>query len=142
MLVRFVAAEEKLEIAEQLIVDLSRRISSVENFNPADAEVVEAKLTELDTSFRGLQRDVGMVARMAINGSPTQVTGRTSGQPLSNFDRATNASMRTAAATPDAVPASVKVGDHVNGYGTVLEIFGVSDGGRMVVMENGTVVLN
>lgn len=142
VLVRFVAAEEKLEIAEQLIVDLSRRISSVENFNPADAEVVEAKLTELDTNFRGLQRDVGMVARMAINGSPTMTTGRTAGQPLSNFDRATEASMRTAAATPDAVPASVKVGDHVNGYGTVLEIFGVSDGGRMVVMENGTVVLN
>lgn len=143
VLVRFVAAEEKLEVAEQLIVDLSRRIASVESFNPADRDEVEAKLNVLDESFRGLQRDVGMVARMAINGSPTQVTGRTAAQPLSNFDKAQGAaSMRPAFATPDAVPSNVKVGDLVNGYGEVLEIFGVADGGRMVVMENGTVVLN
>ena len=141
VLVRFVAAEEKLEIAEQLIVDLSRRVSSVEGIDAADREDVDERLTTLDNQLRGLQRDVGMVARMAINGSPTPTSGRApSGQ--ANFDSATDASMRSPVADPSNVPADAEVGDHVNGYGTVLEIFATSDGGRMVVMENGSVIQN
>lgn len=141
ILVRFVAAEEKLEMAEQLIVDLSRRISTVEGADPADRSDTEARLAEVNEQLRGLQRDVGMVARIAINGSPTAAQGRVpSGQ--ANFDQATTPALRAPVARVDAVPADVAVGDFVNGFGAVLEIFATSDGGRMVVMENGSVVLN
>lgn len=141
VLVRFVAAEEKLEIAEQLIVDLSRRLAGVESIDAADRDEVDGRLTDLDNQLRGLQRDVGMVARMAINGSPSPVTAR-SNQGNANFDRATNADLRSPVADPSNVPAGVAVGEFVNGYGTVLEIFATSDGGRMVVMENGSVIQN
>lgn len=141
ILTRFVAAEEKLEIAEQLIVDLSRRVASVEGNDPADRGETDARMTRLDEQIRGLQRDIGMVARMAINGSPAAVSGRApSGQ--ANFDTATQASLRSPVARTENVPRDVAVGDFVNGFGVVLEIFQTSDGGRMVVMENGSVVLN
>ena len=141
VLVRFVAAEEKLEIAEQLIVDLSRRVATVEGIDPADREDMDVRLADLDHRMQGLQRDVGMVARMTINGSPAAVGGRSpSGQ--ANFDRANGAPLASPVARPENVPNDVTVGDFVNGYGTVLEIFATSDGGRMVVMENGSVILN
>lgn len=140
VLVRFVAAEEKLEIAEQLIVDLSRRVAAVEGVDAADRDEVDVRLTALDNQLRGLQRDVGMVARMTINGSPTPVAGRSPGS--ANADRAENVALRSPVADPANVPANAAVGDFVNGYGTVLEIFATSDGGRMVVMENGSVIQN
>ena len=141
VLVRFVAAEEKLEIAEQLIVDLSRRVATVEGIDPADREDMDVRLADLDQRMHGLQRDVGMVARLTMNGSPAAVGGRApSGQ--ANFDRANGAPLASPVARPENVPNDVTVGDFVNGYGTVLEIFATSDGGRMVVMENGSVILN
>lgn len=141
VLVRFVAAEEKLEIAEQLIVDLSRRVATVEGIDPADREDMDTRLADLDQRMHGLQRDVGMVARLTMNGSPAAMGGRApSGQ--TNFDRANGAQLASPVARPENVPNDVAVGDFVNGYGAVLEIFATSDGGRMVVMENGSVILN
>ena len=141
VLVRFVAAEEKLEIAEQLIVDLSRRVATVEGIDPADREDMDVRLADLDQRMHGLQRDVGMVARLTMNGSPAAVGGRApSGQ--ANFDRANGVQLASPVASPENVPNDVAVGDFVNGYGAVLEIFATSDGGRMVVMENGSVILN
>lgn len=140
VLVRFVSAEEKLEIAEQLIVDLSRRVAMVEGVDAADRDEVDQRLTALDNQFRGLQRDVGMVARMAINGSPSPVVARAPGS--ANADMATNVILRSPVADPANVPSNVAVGDFVNGFGTVLEIFATSDGGRMVVMENGSIIQN
>lgn len=141
LLVRFVATEEKIEIAETLIVDLSRRIATVEGVDAADRAEVDARLEALDNTVRGLQRDVGMVARMAINGSPAAASGRTT-PGAANFDRSTDVALRSPVADPANVPADAAVGDFVNGYGIVLEIFATSDGGRMVVMENGSVIQN
>ena len=141
VLVRFVATEEKLEMAEQLIVDLSRRIATVEGIDPADRADMDTRLSDIDQRLRGLQRDVGMVARMTINGSPAAITGPAGGSQA-NFDRATEPRMQSPVARPENVPHDVSVGDFVNGYGAVLEIFATSDGGRMVVMENGSVLVN
>lgn len=140
VLVRFVAVEEKLDLAEHLIVDLSRRTARVEGVDPADRAAVDARLVRVDERLSALTRDVGLVARMAINGSPQGVAGaRTEGS--ATYDRAPS-TMVSPVAAPQNVPNDVRVGDMVNGYGAVLEIFATSGGGRLVVMENGTVVLN
>lgn len=140
VLVRFVSVEEKVDMAEHLIVDLSRRIAQVEVSDPADRAAVDQYQARVNERLDALTRDVGLVARMAINGSPQGITGaRTAATP--NYDRAA-ATMVSPVAAPENVPADVAVGDFVNGYGAVLEIFATTDGGRLVVMENGTVVLN
>lgn len=139
VLVRFVAAEEKLDMAEHLIVDLSRRIAEVEVFDPADRGDVDTRLQRIDERLNGLTTDIGMVARMVLNGSPQRIEGRQgSGQV---FDRG-RSDMRSPVADPANVPRDAAVGDFVNGYGAVLEVFQTSEGGRMIVMENGTVILN
>lgn len=145
VLVEVVRLTDKTDMAESLIVDLSRRVASLEVTDPADRVAVERNFERLDTVVKGLSRDVGMVARVAINGSPVALPANNkSASTGSGSDVVYAESGRVnglpAAAKPENVPSNAKKGDFVEGYGKVLDIIPTSDGATLIVMENGSVI--
>jgi len=50
---------------------------------------------------------------------------------------------RGVAAVPSSheIPDNVEIGDHVAGYGAVLDIMPTADGSRLIIMENGSVLV-
>ena len=146
ILVDLVRVKEKVDMAESLIVDLSRRVASVEMTDPADRVAVERSLVDLDGRLKGLARDVGLVARVAINGSAAAVPGAAAGRAAAvgggNPVFAEGGSTDVPARSKASIPASVKKDDFVEGYGYVLDIIPTSDGSRLVVMENASVLID
>lgn len=150
VIVDVVRLQEQMLTAEELIVDLSRRVAAIEAADPADRVSVDRSLEDLDRRISGLSRDVGLVARMTMNGSaaplsmPVTATPRTS-EPAAPGAGAvyqdSNAQIGPAGSGAAGVPAGVKVGDFVDRYGYVLDIVPTSDGARLVVMENGSVII-
>ncbi|MCW3782615.1 hypothetical protein [Defluviimonas salinarum] len=146
VLVEFVRVQEKMNMAESLIVDLSRRVAAVETTDPADRVAVERSLEDLNDRLEGMARDLGLIARIAINGAPGGVKGVAATSPSSIpgsgavFEKA--ASEAKAPGAKAAVPSDVKVGDFVEGYGYVLDIIPTTDGARLIVMENGSVLIS
>lgn len=145
VLVEFVRVKEKVDMAESLIVDLSRRISSMETTDPADRVAVERSLEDIMSRMDSMARDIGLVARVAINGSPEKVrAGADTDEGGVPGSSAVYESTKSGVAAPGdvgQVPSDVKVGDFVEGYGYVLQIMPTSDGSRVVVMENKSVLL-
>lgn len=144
VLVEFVRVQEKVDMAETFIVDLSRRLSAMETIDPADRVMVERALEDFNTRIEGMARDVGLVARLAINGSPDKVRSTSNAQPVGAGGDTVYTSTELQATAPGvsaSVPADVKVGDFVEGYGTVLQILPAFDNSRVVVMENKSVIL-
>ncbi|WP_411840095.1 hypothetical protein [Paracoccus sp. ME4] len=145
VLVEFVRVKEKVDMAESLIVDLSRRISSMETTDPADRVAVERSLEDIMSRMDSMARDIGLVARVAINGSPEKVRAgadtEEGGVPGSSAVYESTKSDAAAPGDVGKVPSDVKVGDFVEGYGYVLQIMPTSDGSRVVVMENKSILL-
>ena len=137
----------KMETAESLVVDLSKRLAEVEMIDPADREAVEERMSELDRRVEGVARDVGLVARMAINGGGKIPSTRAAAAPAVPvmaepvFDTGVS-TVIAPNADPSKIPGDVKIGQTVPGYGEVLDIIPTSDGGRLVVMEHGSAVLD
>jgi len=150
VIVDVVRLQEQMLTAEELIVDLSRRVAAIEAADPADRVSVDRSLEDLDRRISGLSRDVGLVARMTMNGSaaplsmPVTATPRTS-EPAAPGAGAvyqdSNAKIGPTGSGAAGVPSGVKVGDFVDRYGYVLDIVPTSDGARLVVMENGSVII-
>lgn len=145
ILVTVVRFKEKLDMAEELIVDLSRRVALVEVADPADRVAVERSIEDINERVSGLARDVGLVARIATSGARPAATAPVA-KPASvpGGDRlfSQTASTLQAPGTLPTVPADVRIGQFVEGYGEVIDIVPTADGARVVVMENGSVVMN
>lgn len=142
VIVDVIRLQEQMVTAEELVVDLSRRLADIEGKDPADRIVVDRELEDLDRRISNLARDVGLVARMSLGGGtarPAAAAAPAAPGSGAVYTRG-EADLRPAAANPANVPASVKVGDFVEGYGHVLDVVPTSDGARLVVMENGSVL--
>ncbi|MCE6959649.1 hypothetical protein LAZ40_11530 [Cereibacter sphaeroides] len=141
VLVDVVRLQEQMQTAETLIVEMSKRLAALESADPADRASVERSIEDLDRRMTGLARDVGLVARMALNGRPAGA-GRSAPLPPGAdavYERG-EADLKVPGAGP--VPADVKKGDFVQGYGPVTDIIPTSDGSRLVIMENGSVLIH
>lgn len=145
VLAEFLRVKDKVDTAETLIVDLSRRTAAMETNDPADRVAVERSISDLNDRVESMARDLGLIARVAINGSPERVrTGSTSNDvPGAGavFEKAP-AGIAVPGDAPAEIPSDVKVGDFVEGYGAVLQIMPTSEGARLVVMENKSVLVN
>ena len=145
VLAEFLRVKEKVDMAENLIVDLSRRTAAMETTDPADRVAVERSINDLNDRLEGVARDLGLIARVAINGSPARVqTGSNPGTPDvpgagAVYEQSTGGISAPGEAAE--IPNDVKVGDFVQGYGHVLQIMPTSDGARVVVMENKSVLI-
>lgn len=137
-----VRLQESAETAEELIVDLSQRLAHLEGQDPADRVAIERRLDDVDDRIQSMARDLGLLARMVM----TDDGPRAFGQPTAPVpggasvfeDAADKESERPGA--PE-IPSDVATGDMVDGYGEVLDIMSTSDGGQLVVMENGSVIV-
>jgi hypothetical protein len=129
--------------AEELIVDMSRRIAALEQVDPADRATIERRLDDINTRMQGMARDLGLLARLAMEQpGPHQSAQPTAPVPgaLSVYEDARG---RVAPApTADQIPADVAVGDMIDGYGEVLDVMDTDGGGRLVVMENASVMID
>lgn len=150
VIVDVVRLQEQMLTAEELIVDLSRRLAAIEAADPADRVSVDRSLEDLDRRISGLSRDVGLVARMSLNGTAAPLSLPVTAAPRGSEPDApgagaiyqdSKAEISVPGASGSAVPAEVKVGDFVDRYGYVLDIVPTSDGSRLVVMENGSVIV-
>ncbi|WP_154449469.1 hypothetical protein [Halovulum marinum] len=144
ILVKVIRVQDKVDRAETLIVDLSRRVAALETTDPADRVAVERSLKTLDSHVKNLTRDIGLIARVAINGSPLGVPSEPKAEPAAEGGDPVFAEGGSVDAMPAStsieVPDDVAKGDFVEGFGYVLDIFPTTDGSTMVVMENGTVL--
>ncbi|MBW3243564.1 hypothetical protein KUV57_12900 [Epibacterium sp. DP7N7-1] len=145
VLAEFLRVKEKVDMAENLIVDLSRRTAAMETTDPADRVAVDRSINDLNERLEGVARDLGLIARVAINGSPDRAKTRSNpGAPdVPGAGAVYEQSAGGIAAPGEAaqIPSDVKVGDFVEGYGYVLQIMPTSDGARVVVMENKSVLI-
>jgi hypothetical protein len=141
VIVDVIRLQGQMVTAEDLVVDLSRRLADLEGKDPADRIAVDREIEDLDRRISNLARDVGLVARMSLGGGAARPATTSPSAPGSGavYTRG-EADLRPAAANPANVPASAKVGDFVEGYGYVLDVMQTSDGARLVVMENGSVL--
>lgn len=147
LVIKVIQMEDKMNTAEELVVDLSQRLADVEMNDPADRTVVDRQLVDLDRRIQGLSRDVGLVARMSINGGgripvSADTRNRATAQSASPIYDQSTATIPAPNANPNAIPADVKRGDKVEGYGAVLDIVETSGGGKLVVMENGSAIID
>lgn len=143
VLAEFLRVKEKVDMAENLIVDLSRRTAAMETADPADRVAVERSITDLNERLEKMARDLGLIARVAINGSTAKSGAATAaaGVPGSDSVYVKSPGGIPAPGTKAHVPSDVKVGDFVEGYGYVLQIMPTSEGGKVVVMENKSVLI-
>lgn len=145
VLVEVVRLADKAAMAETLIVDLSQRIRVLEVIDPADRVAVERGFEQFDNQLKGLSRDVGMLARISINGSPIALpnntnAGSSAGGGDAVFAEGGRVNGKSSSARAENVPSNAKKGDFVEGYGKVLDIIPTSDGSTLIVMENGSVI--
>ena len=148
--------EESLEQTQIVLLDVSSRIGKVEGSNPADRDAVNRALADLESRIQALTANMSILARMSIEGvdalrapgaSSTTAEVRTSparadeaGGSNTVF-RTQQGGFRISSDAAGRVPASVKKDDFIEGYGYVLDVLPASDGQRLVVMENGSVLI-
>jgi hypothetical protein len=123
----------------------------------------EAEIRELRLQMENLANNVGVLARLAAPGAAGNVPGFnaiTQGgggdvnvpmptpRPTNEAPRVSDSPAEAAGFTISSPPkgdarfARVAKGDFVDGYGYVLNVMPASSGGRLVVMENGTVLVD
>lgn|GEM_PF-6213766 len=144
IILKYVRVQEKVDIGEKYIEDLSVRVAELERIEPADRIEVERQFTAANDRIEGLARDVGLIARVAIQGDARGSGVRSSSETDVPGGAAvyeeTRPNKKPAGLSPDAVPANAKKGDFVEGYGYVLDVQPTSEGKTLIVMENGTVI--
>lgn len=146
---------ESLEQTQIVLLDVSSRVSVLEGINPADRQAVNAALTDLSERIDGLNANVAMLARMQVDGA-LAVSGmggevadhgvRTAPRRPAGgdavFSRDGEEPFRITNRPSSRIPSDVARGDMVEGYGEVLDIVPTEGGGRLVVMENGSVLIS
>lgn len=144
LVVEVVRMKGKVDMAESLIVDLSRRIASMEQLDPADRVAVDRTLADLNSRVENMARDIGLIARVAIKGesafapAPTPAPTAAAGDVFAR--QGGDAPRPPTRLDPSKVPADVKKGDYLEGYGHVLDVM-PTERGKMVVTENDSVII-
>lgn len=146
VLVKFVRMQEKVDLGEKLIVDLSQRMDVIERIDPADRVAVDRAMADLSSRVETISRDIGLIARYAINGDTARVSSPATGPSTAEGGDAVfveaDAKTKTPKLDRTKVPADAKKGDFVEGYGYVLDVRPTSSGATLVVMENGSAMID
>lgn len=157
ILAQFGQMEESLEQTQVVLLDVSARIGAVEGQNPADRDAVNRALSDIESRLQALTANMSILARMSIEGvdalrAPNASAGsvgvqtapQTSDQRSGGADpvfRTETGGFRISSDAAGRVPPGVKKDDFIEGYGYVLDVLPASDGQRLVVMENGSVLI-
>jgi hypothetical protein len=156
ILAQFGQMEESLEQTQVVLLDVSARIGAVEGKNPADRDAVNRALADIEGRLQALTANMSILARMSIEGVDTlRAPGASSGTvgvqtapqvsgPSGGSDtvfRSETGGFRISSDAAGRIPAGVKKDDFIEGYGYVLDVLPASDGKRLVVMENGSVLV-
>jgi hypothetical protein len=157
ILAQFGQMEESLKQTQVVLLDVSARIGAVEGQNPADRDSVNRALSDIEERLQALTANMSILARMSIEGvdalrapgasSATvgvQTAPQASDQRGGGTDtvfRSETGGFRISSDAAGRIPATVKKDDFIEGYGYVLDVLPASDGNRLVVMENGSVLV-
>lgn len=157
ILSQFGQMEESLEQTQVVLLDVSARIGAVEGQNPADRDAVNRALADIESRLQALTANMSILARMSIEGVDALKAPNASSGSVGVQTAPQGPDQRTGGADPvfrtetggfrissDAagrIPAEVKKDDFIEGYGYVLDVLPASDGQRLVVMENGSVLV-
>lgn len=148
--------EESLEQTQIVLLDVSARIGRVEGQNPADRDAVNRALSDLESRLQALTANMSILARMSIEGvDALRASGASSGTAgvrtspertetsggSNTVFQTQQGGFRISSDAAGRVPANVKKDDFIEGYGYVLDVLPASDGQRLVVMENGSVLI-
>lgn len=167
VLTQVVGIQDKMQIAEDLIVDLSQRTALLES---DDSQ--EQQIRQLNDRITELTRDVGLIARTVLtNGQNLAQQQAAEAAAERAYQEAQNAVDAEAQATMDRqtqpapagssgvydneqrlmttptlqdgvdIPADVKVGDELPVYGKVIDITPMEDGSKLVTMENSSKII-
>jgi hypothetical protein len=157
IMAQFGQMEESLEQTQVVLLDVSARIGAVEGQNPADRDAVNRALADIEGRIQALTANMSILARMSIEGvdalrAPNASAGsvgvqtapQPSAQPSGGSDtvfRTETGGFRISSDAAGRIPPGVKKDDFIEGYGYVLDVLPASDGQRLVVMENGSVLV-
>lgn len=164
ILIEVVGIRDKMQIAEELIVDLSQRTALIES---DDAQAGEIR--QLNERIGEMSRDIGLLARTVLTSGQNladqqaaqaaadrayeNAQSAVDAQTEATLDRQTTAAPEGSGAVydnerrlmtvpePGEIPNDVKVGDVLDGFGEVLDITQMEDGSRLVIMENDSKIL-
>jgi hypothetical protein len=157
IMAQFGQMEESLEQTQVVLLDVSARIGAVEGKNPADRDAVNRALADIESRLQALTANMSIIARMSIEGVDTlrapgassatvgvQTAPQTTDQRAGGSDtvfRSETGGFRISSDAAGRIPPGVKKDDFIEGYGYVLDVLPASDGKRLVVMENGSVLI-
>jgi hypothetical protein len=153
---QFGAMEESLEQTQVVLLDVSARIGAVEGQNPADRDAVNRALADVEERIQALTANMSILARMSIEGvdalrAPNASSGTVGVQtaPAAQDSsggadpvfRSETGGFRISSDPAGRIPSDVEKDDFIEGYGYVLDVLPASDGQRLVIMENGSVLV-
>jgi hypothetical protein len=156
IMAQFGEMEESLEQTQVVLLDVSARIGAVEGQNPADRDAVNRALADVEERIQALTANMSILARMSIEGvdalrAPNASSGtvgvqtapapQQEGGGADPVFRSETGGFRISSDPAGRVPADVAKDDFVEGYGYVLDVLPASDGQRLVIMENGSVLV-
>jgi hypothetical protein len=156
IMAQFGEMEESLEQTQVVLLDVSARIGAVEGQNPADRDAVNRALADVEERIQALTANMSILARMSIEGvdalrAPNASSGTVGVQTAPAAEQAAGGAdpvfrsetggFRISSDPAGRVPAGVAKDDFVEGYGYVLDVLPASDGQRLVIMENGSVLV-
>lgn len=156
ILAQFGQMEESLEQTQVVLLDVSARIGAVEGQNPADRDAVNRALADVEERIQALTANMSILARMSIEGvdalrapnaSAATVgvqTAPAAQDPSGGADpvfRSETGGFRISSDPAGRIPSDVEKDDFIEGYGYVLDVLPASDGQRLVIMENGSVLV-
>lgn len=167
VLIEVVGIQDKMKIAEELIVDLSKRTAAIET-DDSDTQKIE----QLNEQIKDLTRNIGLLSRTVMtNGRNLDMQRDSQAAADRAHDEAQAAVDAEAEATMDKqtqdapagssavydnekkllttptrqdgvdIPDDVKVGDELPVYGKVLDISPTEDGGKLITMENSSKII-
>ena len=156
IMAQFGEMEESLEQTQVVLLDVSARIGAVEGQNPADRDAVNRALADVEERIQALTANMSILARMSIEGvdalrAPNAASGTVGVQtapaaqdPSGGADpvfRSETGGFRISSDPAGRIPSDVEKDDFIEGYGYVLDVLPASDGQRLVIMENGSVLV-
>lgn len=154
IMAQFGQMEESLEQTQIVLLDVSSRLGRVEGQNPADRDAVNRALADVEQRLQSLTANMSILARMSIEGVDTlrapgassgavgvQTSPAPQGGGANPVFRSETGGFRISSDAQGRIPAGVKRDDFIEGYGYVLDVLPASDGQKLVVMENGSVLI-
>jgi len=156
IMAQFGQMEESLEQTQVVLLDVSARIGAVEGQNPADRDAVNRALADVEGRIQALTANMSILARMSIEGvdalrAPNASSGTVGVQtspaasaPSGGTDtvfQSETGGFRITSDPAGRIGSDVEKDDFVEGYGYVLDVLPASDGQRLVIMENGSVLI-